>query len=243
MENRRTGFWERLGAKRFAPGEGVTEAPPQRGWKRFFFVLGIHFWKLISLNLLFLVFSIPVLTIPAAFCGVNRVLIKLYREGNCFVWTEFWKEFRLNLWKAIPFGLAGAASLFASYYFLSLGTSLSSSGIEVISTALGLLLLAFTILFFGYVFVLLPTLDLSNRQIARNAFILLVTEWKTNGILLLSTVMMTLVHVLLFPYSLPALALVSVALMQYIVCAAVNEPLQRRIIGPYEAGKADNAID
>lgn len=234
MPDNRGGFWEELGAKRFAPGKGVAEPPPKGGWRRFFFVLGTHFWKLISLNLLFLAFSIPVITMPASLCGMNRVLIKLYRDGYCFVWDEFYKEFRANLWKALPFGLFGAFCLFASYYFFSLGTSVSQSGVEVITTALGLLLLFFAILFFSYTFVFLPTLDLKSGQIARNALIFTFTEWKTNVAILASTVILTLLTVFFFPITLLPLVLLTVALQQYIVCAAVNEPLQRRIIGPAE---------
>jgi hypothetical protein len=234
MSDHQQGFWKTLGAKRFAPGKGVAEPPPQGGWRRFFFVLGTHFSKLISLNVLFLVFSLPVLTLPAALCGLNRVLIKLYRDGNCFVWEEFIKEFRANIWKAMPFGFAAAFCLFASYYFLSLGTSMTQGGVEVITTALGILLLVFAVLFFGYVFVFLPTLELKNAQIARNAFIFTVTEWRTNGIILAMSLATVLFSLLLFPFSIVTLALFSIAFLHYTVCAAVNTPLQRRIIGPYE---------
>ncbi len=234
MSDKKRGFWEELGAKRFAPGKGVAEPPPQGGWRRFFFVLGTHFWKMISLNLLFLAFSIPVITLPAALCGMNRVLIKLYRDGNCFVWTEFIKEFRANLWKALPFGLFGAFCLFASYYFLSLGTSISQSGIEVITTALGILLLVFAALFFSYVFVFLPTLDLKNNQIARNAFIFMITEWKTNLMILSIVTITAAFSFALFPLSTITLTLFSVSFMQYVICVAVNGPLQKRIIEPFE---------
>jgi len=237
MSDKQRGFWEELGAKRFAPGKGVTEPPPQGGWRRFFFVLGTHFWKLISLNLLFLVFSIPVMTIPAALCGMNRVLIKLYRDGNCFVWTEFIKEFRANLFKAIPFGIFGGICLFASYYFLSIGTSVSSDGIEVFTTALGILLLVFVVLFLNYVFVFLPALDLKNKQIARNALIFLFTEWKTNLAILASTFLLTTLTVLFIPFSIVLLVFLTIALQQYIVCAVINEPLQRRIIVAAESNK------
>lgn len=233
MSNEKKGFWERIGENRFAPGRGIKEPPPERGWKRFFFVLGTHFWKMVTLNLLFLLFCIPIITIPAAFCGMNRVLIKLYREGNCFVWTEFYKEFRANIWKALPFGLLGGIALFASYYFLSYGTSVSSNGVEVISTALGILLLAVVVLLLNYVFVFLPVLDLKNRQIARNALIFLITEWKTN-VVILGIVMGTVVFsIALFPLSLFTLALCSISFMQYVICVAVNGPLQKRIIKPY----------
>lgn len=234
MSDHRGGFWEDLGAKRFAPGKGVAEPPPQGGWRRFFFVLGTHFWKLVSLNLLFLAFSIPLITIPAAFCGMNRVLIKLYRDGNCFVWTEFFKEFRANLWKALPFGVFGGIGLFASYYFLSYGTSLSSDGVEVLSTALGILLLVFIVLFLNYVFVFLPALDLKNKQITRNALIFLITEWKTNLVILGIVTITAVFSIALFPLSIFTLTLFSVSFLQYIICVAVNNPLQKRIISPFE---------
>lgn len=237
MAPEKTSIWDKIGAMRFAPGRGVTKPPPESGWKRVFFVLGTHVSKMIALNLLFLVLSIPVITIPAALCGMNRVLIKLYREGNCFVWTEFWKEFRANIWKALPFGLLGGACLFASYYFLSLGVSLSSGGVALLPTALGILLLAFIVLFLNYVFLFLPTLDLNNGQIARNAFIFLLTEWKANAIILASVGMTALFSVLLFPYTLFLLAFASFSCMQLVICAAVNSPLQKRIIGPYEENR------
>ncbi|HWP22048.1 MAG TPA: DUF624 domain-containing protein [Candidatus Cryosericum sp.] len=233
-------LWERLAAKRFAPGKGVTDPPPQDGWKRFFFILGTHFWKMVQLNLLFLAFSIPIVTIPAAFCGMNRALIKLYRDGNCFVWEEFFKEFKANLFKAIPFGIIGGLCLFASYYFLSLGTSVSSDGVEIFSIAVGILLFVFAVLFANYSFVFLPTLDLKNKQIARNAFIFLITEWKTNLVILAVAAATTLLSVLLFPYTLILLVFLSFSFMQYVICIAVNNPLQKRIIGPYEERENDH---
>ena len=236
------GFWEKLGAKRFAPGAGVIDAPPSDGWKRFFFILGTHFWKLVTLNLLFLAFCIPVVTIPAAFCGMNRVLVKLYREGNCFLWAEFWKEFCANFWKAMPFGLFGGFSLFASYYFLSLGVSAAEDRVALLPAAIGILLLFFAVLFLNYVFVFLPTLELKNGQIARNAFIFLATEWKANLAILTSVAATVIFTAVLFPYSLFTLAFFSVSLMQYAICAAVNQPLQKRIIGPYEE-RANNPAD
>ena len=245
MSENRGGLWEELGAKRFAPGKGVAEPPPQGGWRRFFFVLGTHFWKLISLNLLFLAFSIPVITLPAALCGMNRVLIKLYRDGNCFVWDEFFKEFRANLWKALPFGFLCGTGLLASYYFLSYGTSILTTGVEVLSTALGILLLAFAVLFTQYAFVFLATLNLKSGQIARNALIFTITEWRTNGIILTNIIVTALVLALLFPYTLVLLLFVSFSLQQFVICAAVNTPLQKRIIGPYELSrpnKTDQSI-
>jgi uncharacterized membrane protein YesL len=74
-------------------------------------------WKLVALNLMFLAFSIPVVTMPASLCGMNRVLIKLWREGNCFLWSDFWDEFKANILKPCRLGLyAGSCCLRATTF-------------------------------------------------------------------------------------------------------------------------------
>ena len=234
-------LFDKIKEKRFAPGEGVFEPIPEQGIKRFIFLLRTHFWKLISLNLLTVLFSIPIITIPAALCGMNRVLIKLTVEGNCFLWTEFIQEFKANLFKGLPFGLFAAFTLFDAYYFFSLSISTQNGKINIFMAAVGFLFLVFTILFFSYVFVLLPAIDLKNRHIARNAFILMLTEWKINMIIL-GSVTITAVSVTIgFPYTIFFLTVISISFMQFIICSAINEPLQRRIVKPYlEQDAADN---
>jgi uncharacterized membrane protein YesL len=221
---------ELIKRKRFAPGKGVTELPPEKGAKRFFFLLTTHPWKLVTLNLVFLMFSIPVVTIPAAFCGLSRVLIKLVREGNCFLWSDFWQEFKSSFFKAMPFGLLVAFLLFDSYYALSISTS----GGGILPGALGLFLLGMAVLFGSYAFVLLPSLDLKGRYITKNTFILMMTEWKTNLAILGTALALGALIAAIFPYSTILMLFISFSLMQLVICTAVNGPLQRRIIAPYE---------
>jgi uncharacterized membrane protein YesL len=224
------GITELVTKRRLAPGKGVTQPPPERGIKRFGFILWTHMWKLVTLNLLFLAFCIPVLTIPAALCGMNRVLIKLWREGNCFLWSDFWEEFKANLFKALPFGIVCGLLLFASYYFLSLSVSYGT----LMTAVIGFMLLGFAVLFGSYAFVFLPALDLKSRHIARNAFIFAMVEWKTNLIILGCVVGIALLAAALFPYTIALLVFMLISFCQLMVCGAVNSPLQRRIIGPYE---------
>ncbi len=231
---------ERIKNKRFAPGKGVDQPIPVRGMRRFMFLLKTHFWKLVTLNLLLIIFSIPIITIPAAICGANRVLVMLVINGNCLLWPEFFQEFKANFFKAMPFGLFAVFTLFDSYYFLSLSISSQNDRIGIFTGALGVLFLVFTILFFSYVFVFLPVLDLKGRQIARNAFILMVTEWKANWIVLSGVAVTALFIIALFPYTILFLLLISVVLMLFIISTAINEPLQRRIIGPFQKHMDEN---
>ena len=228
------GILEQIGKKRFAPGKGVTELPPQKGIKRFFFLFSTHFWRLIQLNLLFVLFCLPVVTIPAALCGMNRVLITLVRDGNCFLWSEFSKEFKANLLKSLPFGILFTFLAFDAYFFFNTASVSGDPGTSIFAGAAGCVFLGFAVLFSSYVFVLLPTLALTNRYIAKNAFILMLTEWKTSLLILAGTSILAFITAAFFPFTIILIVLILFSITQLIVCSAVNEPLQRRIIGPFE---------
>ena len=81
--------------------EGAGLPLPEGGIRRYGVLLATHFWKLVELNLLFILFSIPIVTLPAALCGVNRVCVLLIRNGYCFVWGDFWEEFRRSFRRSL----------------------------------------------------------------------------------------------------------------------------------------------
>ena len=92
--------------------EGAGRPAPESGWRRVG-VMGLtHFWKLIRVNLLFVLFSLPVLTLPAALTALDRVCVVIYKEGNIFLWDEFWKEFRRSFARTILPGLGFGLLLF-----------------------------------------------------------------------------------------------------------------------------------
>lgn len=228
------GMLEQIGKRRFAPGKGVTGLPPQTGVRRLLFLVSTHFWRLAALNLLFLLFCIPVVTIPAALCGMNRVLITLVRDGNCFLWNDFIKEFKANLFKSLPFGILSVFLACDSYCFFFISGAPGVTAVKFLAAAAGVVFLAFDVIFSGYVFVFLPTLALRNRHIAKNAFIIMATEWKTSLLILGSTAVMAFITAAFLPFTAVLLVFVWFSLSQLIICTAVNEPLQRRIIEPFE---------
>ena len=89
----------------FRPGPGVEGPPPAAGFARFWFILKNHFRKLILANFLFLIFSIPVITIPAALCGLNSVCSQLMRTGKCYLGQDFLDGFRRRFLAKTLFGL------------------------------------------------------------------------------------------------------------------------------------------
>jgi len=65
--------------------EGAGLPLPEGGFWRYAVILATNFWKLVGLNLFFVAFSLPVITMPAALCGLNRVCMLLIRNGYCFL--------------------------------------------------------------------------------------------------------------------------------------------------------------
>lgn len=227
------GFFERLGERRMTR-EGAGLPAPEAGIRRYFYMLGTHFFKFVRLNLLFLLFSIPVVTLPASLTALDRVCIKLIRDGNCFLWADFIEEFRRSFAQSLPLGLLFGAGLAAAYYLVSLGISSLGSIYGIVFLAAGIFLLAFTLVRGSWVFAMLAMLKLKNRDILKNARILALSEGGRSAGILAALIAVTAFAFFLFPISLIPMALILFSLLQYTVCFLVNYAVQERIIAPYE---------
>lgn len=215
------------------PEQDCTEAQPKSGVRLFFFLLQNNTGKLLLLNLLFIAFSLPVLTMPAAFCAMYRVCVQLVREGHCFLWSDFWNEFKSQLFNSFPVGLLFGLMLFAAYLFYVL--CVSSAGINsVLFAALAFSLLVFFALEAGYSFVMLATLKLGNADILRNALALTGLEPKTDCVLALLFILFVVFAVFLFPFSLLFLLFFLYSFHALAVTTAVNAVVQKHIIAPSE---------
>lgn len=211
-------------------GNRVMKQIPQKGAARFFFLAYTHFAKLIGLNMLFLLFCVPVITIPAALSGLNRVCILLVREGTCSVWHDFIKEFRCSFIKSMPLAVF-CAFLFADaaicVYF---GQIVEADGTAALLLFSALVFCILAILMSCYVFVLLSLMSLRNRDIMRDAVSLIMLEPKTNMFLVLCVGGSMAAAALLHPYTVPIIAVLWPAMLALAVCTLLNEPIKNYII-------------
>lgn len=213
---------------------GKDTPTPASGAKRYFYLLGAHFGKLIRLNLLFLLCAAPVLTLPASLCALNRVLVLLIRNGNCFVWADFIEEFKRSFKQSLPLGLLFGAGLFAGYYLLSLGISNDLSLYGMIFFAVGLFILSLTLLRACWTFVLLAMQKLPNKSLLGNARVLMARERGRSALIFAGVAAFIAFSLLLFPLSIPVLLLILFSLLQYSICFLVNTAVQTQIFDPYE---------
>lgn len=62
------------------------------------------FFHLVTLNAMFLVFSIPIVTMPAAYAAMTRINGYYAQEIACNQWKEFLRVFRAELFRLLPIG-------------------------------------------------------------------------------------------------------------------------------------------
>ena len=137
------------------------------------------FFRLLGINLIFLFSCVPIVTIPAAMCGMHAVIQRFYRKQLAFAITStFWGEFltsfvkrTVTFWTVL---LLPVVIMIFSGGILSTPVWYSLSGLMVIAALLVL----------SWFIPQLVLLNLSTKQALKNAFILTGYESKTNFVLI-----------------------------------------------------------
>lgn len=210
--------------------EGPGLPMPEGGIRRYLLLLTTHFWKLIGLNLLFVVFSLPVITLPAALCAMDRVCMLLIRDGHCFWWQDFIQEFKRSFKRSLLPALGFFLLLFFGYYAMSLGLTNAALPLwSLIFWAIGIGCTIVSICWGQYFFALVSLVDQNNRRILKNAWLLCMIQ-PNKALTVLGLVLAEVaVIALLMPISLLFLCLLPV-LVQYTVCFMVYEAADAYII-------------
>lgn len=166
-----------------------------------------EFFRIVTLNALFIVCSLPVITMPAAYAAMTRVNGYYVQEIACNQWKEFFRVFREEFKRTIPAGLILLlVPIGLSVVVLELMTDLWNAASYV---ALTLCLIAITILLLirYYFFPLITWTQLSVREALRNSFMLAVVRLWPNLLMLAVHGVLFCLVVYYFPMSSPYLAL------------------------------------
>lgn len=225
--------------------EGAGRPAPSTGWPRAGVMAMTHFWKLVAVNLLFVVFSLPVFTLPAALTALNRVCVIIYKEGNIFLFTEFWKEFKRSFWRTMLPALGFGVLLFGGYFFMSLANgNLQLGFVAVVFFALGMLMVAVAVLVGEYFFVVIAVLDISVVNGLKNAFLLSISKPVYSiGTLLLVAFLAVALAALMPLIGSVLLVLIWVSLTQYPICFMVYDITEDLVLIPYENQKQAQASE
>ena len=84
-------------------------------------------WDMIKLNFLWLLFSLPIITIGASTVAAYSVTLKMVDESDGYVGRQFIKAFKENWKQGIPLGLLGILALYVVYLDFELFNKLDNN--------------------------------------------------------------------------------------------------------------------
>lgn len=218
------------------PGKGVrkNELPKSR-FVHFFELFFRKFWKLVQVNLLYILFCIPMVTIGPATAGLIYVLRNMANEQPIFLFSDFWDAFKNNWKQSFVYSLLIAAcavliTIATSFYFANVGDYIWMYLPIAFSLFMGLML----ILMSFYAMLMIVTLDLPLRSILKNAAILAILCLKANLFTLLSIAALIVVSYGFFPFLGALLSLfLTPALCGFIICYNSYPGIKKYAIDPY----------
>lgn len=194
-----------------------------------------HVFDIAVLNILWLVFSVPVVTIGAATTAVYAVCFQILQDKSSGVLRSFWKSFRMN-WKqatVIWLILLGVLAVLGIdlYYFLFFQTFVSGMPQALICGFLIFLLLE-ALLVMIYAFTLLSLFENTIKETLRNA-ILLVLRNPIRSLCALGTDAVMLALGFYAPFSGISVLAVGMVLLGTALMLFLNCLILMRVFAPY----------
>ena len=172
------------------PGRGVSEnEPDKKGIFKYFDIIIHKIKELLMLNILFIITSIPIVTIGPSFAAMTDVL-KSYIDGEhswgiSDYFSAFKKHFRRGFFTGIAALLFGYGILHNLIYFVFLSEGLVGAYLTWLFIALAVLY----IIVHGYVYTLLVTTRESVLELYTDAFILTLAKLPLNIVVSAATML------------------------------------------------------
>lgn len=221
--------------------KGVNrDAPKKKGIALFLEIFIREFWQIIKLNAVFVLFCLPIITIPAAIAAMSRITYLMVEDEPRFLFFEFRSTVKQELWRALGVGAGFAASgglvYFAAGYYLSAAVEATILlAPAILALAAGALLLMMSC----YAFPMLGVGALPIKAILGNAFRLVFLCPGRSILALVFTLAASLVFWGFLPVSL-LLCLILFSLTNLLAGFAVHQGLVTYVFpGQAEAAPAE----
>ena len=214
------------------PGPGVPEdGPPKRGLALFFDVLYRKFFDFISLSLLFTLFCIPVVTIPAACTALSKIAFLMSRDEHYFLWMDFWDTFKKEFIHSTLLGwlyITAVIVTFASAYTSALQVENSVFlYVPLVLASVGGILL---ILMGFYIFPMLAAIDLTPGQVVKNSFLLGILYQPYNLLTLLIVAAIVYFTLYFLPFSILILPLFLFMFLSFLTTFCANAGISKYVL-------------
>lgn len=220
-------------------GPGIPKnAPKKRRLFNFFDIFFRKFWKLITLNLLYFLFCIPIITIGPATAGMTKVLRNFSQEKHAFIWMDFFEAFKKNFKQSLPIGIINTIFAVGVVLGFNIYSQMAAENKFFYIPFVICIAISATVLMMNfYIYLMIITVDLPLMQIIKNSFILTCTGIKTNiftligialavGLPIIGSYYISSLFLFLFP-------VIIFSLTGLIICYNSYPIIQKHVIEPY----------
>ena len=184
-------------------------------WKNMILTLWREIFTLIRANLCFLLFCVPIVTIPSAVTALYGVCVDAIQGKQCAVFKTYLKAVRfqfLQSWGAFALlGILEFISAFGAWFYFTRGNLLAG--------ALGLGMTAVAVVTFlavPYCFCMLARVNLPLWPAIKNSFLMVFLNLKFSVCSGVLTFALLTVLVLFWLYAIPMMLLCALALAAYL---------------------------
>lgn len=218
-----------------SPAHDMNSRHSKRGLRLLLSIFAQEFFHLVTLNVLFVLFSLPIITMPAAYTAMTRVTGHYVQERSCKQFREFTGTFRRELWRTIP---AGLPLLLLPGVLVYLGSqhirSIWNPGSYLIVTIF-LASAAVLIMMRNYFFAQMAWTQATAGQALKNSFLLAIVRLFPNLLLLAAHLVLSGIVIYYFPMSTPYLALCVFATMNLFATFQAFSGIRQFILTDTEA--------
>lgn len=212
------------------PGGEGPSVPRPRGLKLLAHILRWHWWTLVKANILFCLFCLPVVTIPAALKALTRVCVLLLRGEPLDLWPDWWSAFRAGFLRTTAAGAAvalvlGSAGFGVRFY----GRGMAENGLLAAPALLLAAAMAVAVMSLFSLFPLLEFSELGLGEAVRSALLLVLVCLPRNLAVLALLAALAIAYVLAYPWSSFVLAAIGLSLFWLIACFGAWPGLEKYV--------------
>lgn len=152
-------------------GPGIPKnAPRKRGLALFAEILRREWWEMVKLNLLFIIASLPLVTIPAALAATTSVSLAHVEDRNSWLLRDFTEAFRRFFLRATLLGIVLTVALaLGGLAVTTYAAAARDSLVNVVPLSISLVATAFIAVFACHMLVLMVMQTLPIGQLVRLA--------------------------------------------------------------------------
>ncbi len=218
------------------PGKGVRKDEPLKN--RFFLFFELYFrrfWKLMWLNLLYMVACIPLVTFGPATTALLKLTSDIVERRPVFIWHDFWKTFGKNFKSSFFMGIFELLALAGVGYAIIFFTINMDVGGWFIYFGffIAIVLILIVVFTFFHTWLLSAKVELKTFALMKNALILSAMSIKGNIIIFLFLAVFGFLFYFLSPFSFLVLPFFPMSTLAFMISYLYFPYVYMHVIKPY----------